>query len=118
MFISNALLVTEITDEQIWSKAEDIKMKMLDNTSITIDMFSNSILSNTTDEISEVVDRKTLELAGELFIYLQSSSKSVMKWKRFYEDFFARASPKLLTLTLSRIMKQSKSGSSDEEAAW
>ena len=59
------------------------------------------------DEISyeNMVTKSKLKTAAEMFLYLNSCSNIVKQWLKFYTSIFENESPRMILLTLNRIMK-------------
>ena len=89
-------------------------------TSVSSTLFSDEILAlnmeliekelglNTTDDFNNKVSNETLEIAGEMFIYLNLCPKFMWRWINLYVDLLQNSPPDIIVQTLNRILYQAK----------
>ena len=89
-------------------------------TSVSSTLFSDDILAlnieliekeldlNTTDDFNDKVSNETLEIAGEMFIYLNLCPKFMWRWINLYVDLLQNSPPDIIVQTLNRILYQAK----------
>ena len=111
--------------DNIWRIVRNIKAKLSFEKSCTNDgiyncrEFDNEIKPqvdelqkvlkiNATDEINENVTKENLNVAAEMFLYINSCSKPLKPWFIFYQELFQNHSPDQIILTLNRIMKTNR----------
>ena len=63
--------------------------------------------------IFENMTTKDLEIATEMFIYLNTCPGSMKPWFVFYKQLFEHETPQHIILTLNRILKDSKNSNND-----
>ena len=73
-----------------------------------VDALQIALKTNATDIRLETTTKEFLKTASEMFLYLNSCSKSLNPWFLYYMDLFKNQSPDQIILTLNRIMKTNK----------
>ena len=58
------------------------------------------------DDVSEQMTNKTLEIAAKMFWYLNSCTKESKPWVQFYTNLFQNSPPDQIVLSLNRILKK------------
>ena len=70
--------------------------------------FSKTIAQRINVSISDTINPnikiETTERAAKIFLYLHTCPKSLVTWKFLFKELFLKSTPKLMILTLNRLM--------------
>ena len=64
--------------------------------------------SSEEENINPNIKTETLEKAAEMFIYLNMCPRSLFTWKFFMTELFLKTTPKLMILTMNRLLKSAQ----------
>ena len=87
----------------------DIYEALISEKSLTdnIKKLQKQYVFNSSEASPAIVDKSLLKLAAEMFIFMNYCPKDLFKspWKNFYKDLFKKETPRIIILTLNRLLK-------------